>query len=50
MDRLRRKWLGICHFKSFETFKWITVGSIQVGKDADVVLWSENPLSVYTNP
>ena len=24
------------------------VGSIKVGKDADVVLWSENPLSVYT--
>ncbi len=23
------------------------VGSIKVGKDADVVLWSENPLSVY---
>lgn len=24
------------------------VGSIKVGKDADVVLWSNNPLSVYT--
>jgi len=23
------------------------VGSIKVGKDADVVLWSENPLSIY---
>ena len=23
------------------------VGSIKVGKDADVVLWSDNPLSVY---
>ncbi len=25
------------------------VGSIKVGKDADVVLWSDNPLSVYAN-
>ena len=23
-------------------------GSIKVGKDADVVLWSENPLSIYS--
>ena len=23
------------------------VGSIKVGKDADLVLWSDNPLSVY---
>ena len=23
------------------------VGSIKVGKDADVVLWNDNPLSVY---
>jgi imidazolonepropionase-like amidohydrolase len=23
------------------------VGSIKVGKDADVVLWSANPLSIY---
>jgi urease alpha subunit len=23
------------------------VGSIKVGKDADVVLWTDNPLSVY---
>jgi adenine deaminase len=23
------------------------VGSIKVGKDADVVLWTENPLSIY---
>jgi adenine deaminase len=23
------------------------VGSIKVGKDADVVLWSDNPLSIY---
>lgn len=23
------------------------VGSVQVGKDADVVLWSDNPLSIY---
>ena len=23
------------------------VGSIKVGKDADLVLWSENPLSIY---
>jgi imidazolonepropionase-like amidohydrolase len=22
-------------------------GSIKVGKDADIVLWSDNPLSVY---
>ncbi len=25
------------------------VGSIKVGKDADLVLWSDNPLSVYAN-
>ena len=24
------------------------VGSIKVGKDADVVLWSDSPLSIYT--
>ena len=23
------------------------VGSIKIGKDADVVLWSDNPLSIY---
>ena len=26
------------------------VGSIKVGKDADVVLWSGNPLSIYSKP
>lgn len=26
------------------------VGSIKVGKDADVVLWNEHPLSVYAKP
>ena len=26
------------------------VGSIKVGKDADVVLWTNNPLSVYARP
>jgi imidazolonepropionase-like amidohydrolase len=26
------------------------LGSIKVGKDADVVLWSDNPLSVYARP
>src|SRR5580698_1065580 len=26
------------------------VGSIKVGKDADVVLWSDNPLSIYAKP
>jgi len=25
-------------------------GSIKVGKDADVVLWSDNPLSIYAKP
>jgi imidazolonepropionase-like amidohydrolase len=25
------------------------VGSIKVGKDADLVLWSDNPLSIYAN-
>lgn len=25
------------------------MGSIKVGKDADVVLWSDNPLSIYAN-
>ncbi len=26
------------------------VGSIRVGKDADLVLWSDNPLSIYAKP
>jgi imidazolonepropionase-like amidohydrolase len=26
------------------------LGSIKAGKDADVVLWNENPLSVYAKP
>ncbi len=26
------------------------VGSIKVGKDADVVLWTDNPLSIYAKP
>ncbi len=26
------------------------VGSIKVGKDADLVLWSDNPLSIYAKP
>ncbi|HRI19346.1 MAG TPA: amidohydrolase family protein [Panacibacter sp.] len=26
------------------------VGSIKVGKDADLVLWTDNPLSVYAHP
>ena len=26
------------------------VGSIKVGKDADMVLWSDNPLSIYAKP
>ncbi len=26
------------------------IGSIKVGKDADVVLWSGNPLSIYSRP
>jgi hypothetical protein len=26
------------------------VGSIREGKDADVVLWSDNPLSIYAKP
>ena len=26
------------------------VGSLKVGKDADVVLWSDNPLSIYAKP
>jgi len=24
------------------------MGSIKIGKDADIVLWSDNPLSVYS--
>ena len=24
------------------------MGSIKVGKDADIVLWTDNPLSIYT--
>jgi imidazolonepropionase-like amidohydrolase len=26
------------------------VGSLKVGKDADIVLWSDNPLSIYAKP
>jgi adenine deaminase len=26
------------------------VGSIKVGKDADLVVWSDNPLSIYAKP
>lgn len=26
------------------------VGSVKVGKDADLVLWSDNPLSIYAKP
>ena len=26
------------------------IGSIKVGKDADVVLWNDNPLSIYAKP
>ena len=26
------------------------VGSIKVGKDADLVLWSDEPLSIYAKP
>jgi imidazolonepropionase-like amidohydrolase len=26
------------------------VGSIKVGKDADIVVWSDNPLSIYAKP
>ena len=26
------------------------VGSILVGKDADLVLWNDNPLSIYARP
>jgi len=45
-----------------EAFKFVTlnpakmlhvddrVGSIKVGKDADIVLWNDNPLSIYAHP
>src|SRR5690606_26028985 len=26
------------------------IGSLKVGKDADVVLWNEHPLSIYARP
>jgi hypothetical protein len=26
------------------------IGSIKVGKDADIVVWSDNPLSIYAKP
>jgi urease alpha subunit len=26
------------------------MGSVKVGKDADVVLWSDHPLSIYARP
>jgi imidazolonepropionase-like amidohydrolase len=45
-----------------DAIRWITlnpawalglddrIGSLEVGKNADVVLWSGNPFSVYTKP
>src|SRR5688500_10179771 len=45
-----------------QAIKWITIfpawqlglddriGSIEVGKNADIVLWSANPFSVYSRP
>ena len=45
-----------------EAIKWLTInpawslglddriGSLEVGKNADVVLWSHNPFSVYARP
>ena len=26
------------------------IGSIKVGKDADLVLWTDHPLSIYSKP
>ena len=49
------------HVSEEEAWKFVTLnpakllhldkklGSIKVGKDADVVLWSDNPLSVYAH-
>ena len=34
--------------KEFLELKQDRIGSIEVGKNADVVLWSGNPFSVYT--
>jgi imidazolonepropionase-like amidohydrolase len=53
--------LGI-NISEDEAIKWITInaawalglhdqiGSLEVGKNADVVLWSGNPFSVYSKP
>jgi predicted amidohydrolase YtcJ len=43
---LKRK-LEICNTKSSKILLHIDDGSIKVGKDADMVLWNDNPLSIY---
>jgi imidazolonepropionase-like amidohydrolase len=45
MEHFRRRSLEICDFESTKHID--KVGSIKVGKDADIVLWNNNPLSIY---
>jgi len=42
------RWITINPAKSMGIDKW--TGSLEAGKNADVVVWSANPFSVYAKP